>query len=362
VRGDWPGAVLGLVALTAAGLAVVAPRRLVDDVTLGSLWASTRVGASPITLSAGVLGLAFLWRQLTADRPLVTLRKALGLAAVALGAVVLAFAGADPERSALATSAPYSLSVAALAGAGFVLRQRTTAHPLIPRGALRRPEAVGSLAVSFLVGAALVAVLVDVPIYARTTLHDSSQLDAALVLLRFLTAVPVGAAAGGWATRRTGPGVVGGAGLALVAGSLLSMGHWGMHALTRQEISSNVALVVAGLGFGLAVAPVNAAALARASEMTHGLVSSLVVVARTVGMLVGLSVLSAVGLRVYAQRAAKIPSPVTLCPQTPTDCSAFNTLNKLAVVHELRVVFLVAAACAALAAAVCVTLRTRRNR
>ena len=56
--------------------------------------------------------------------------------------------------------------------------------------------------VSFFVGAALIAALIDIPIFARTTIYEKSQLMAALVLIRFLVALPVGP----WsaATRREG--------------------------------------------------------------------------------------------------------------------------------------------------------------
>ena len=79
----------------------------------------------------------------------------------------------------------------------------------MPRG-LVRGRLVWALVVSLLVGVALVAVIVDVPLLARLV-HTSSQTEAALVLVRFLVAVPVGALAGGWALRRVGNGVVAGA-------------------------------------------------------------------------------------------------------------------------------------------------------
>ena len=59
---------------------------------------------------------------------------------------------------------------------------------------------------SFFVGAALIAALVDIPIFARVTVYPTSQLDAALVLVRLLVALPVGALAGGFLVRRLPPG------------------------------------------------------------------------------------------------------------------------------------------------------------
>ncbi len=105
------------------------------------------------------------------------------------------------------------------------MHHRRAAEPLVPRG-LVRGRLVWALVVSLLVGVALVAVVVDVPLLARIV-HTSSQTEAALVLVRFLVAVPVGALAGGWALRRLGNGVVAGAGLALAAVGLALMATWG---------------------------------------------------------------------------------------------------------------------------------------
>ena len=73
--------------------------------------------------------------------------------------------------------------------------------PLVPRGALRRRRPGARWLVSFFVGAALIAALVDIPIFARTTVYPDSQLMAALVLVRFLVALPVGAVVGGYLIR-----------------------------------------------------------------------------------------------------------------------------------------------------------------
>jgi MFS family permease len=302
---------------------------------------------------------AFVVRECTAARPVLPLRRIPALARTAdlpgacllglgLAGVVLTFAAADPERRAVSPAAPYLLPASAVAFTLFAVRQRRARTPLVPRGALAEPAVWGALVASVLVGAALIAVLVDVPVFARVTRHGGDQVAAALVLLRFLAAVPVGALAGGWLTRRWGPRPVAAGGMAVAAAGLAAMAGWERDALGSAW--SDVALVGCGLGFGLAVAPVNAAALAAARAEVHGLVSGLVVVARTVGMLVGLSTLTAIGLRVFYAREAGLPSPFDLCPDTPSRCPEYRRRLVDAVVDEVQVVFLGAAVCAVLAA------------
>ena len=128
------------------------------------------------------------------------------LLAAALGGVIVAFASADPESAVLSADGVWWLLGSVVAAVLFGWRQRVSPYPLVPRGALRPPAAWGSIAVSLFVGAALIAALVDIPFFARLTVYPDSQLDAALVLVRFLAALPVGALLGGWLTRRVPPG------------------------------------------------------------------------------------------------------------------------------------------------------------
>jgi hypothetical protein len=76
-------------------------------------------------------------------------------------------------------------------------------------------------------------------------------------------------------------------------------------------------------------------------------------------MLVGLSVLTAVGLRVFYREQARIGSPLTLCPDSPADCPAYEVATRAAVLVELHAVFWGAAACAAVAAVLAATLLRR---
>ena len=99
-------------------------------------------------------------------------------------------------------------------------------------------------------------------------------------------------------------------------------------------------LFVCGLGFGLAIAPVNASMLVSVREQMHGLASALVVVARMIGMLVGISILTAVSLHVFYTTAATLPAPQTLCPSSPLNCPAYERDVTGAIVTELHTVFL----------------------
>jgi hypothetical protein len=261
--------------------------------------------------------------------------------------VILAFATADPQVQAIAPQGRWYLLGAALAVAAFATRQRTATHPLLPRAALRAPAAWGSVVVSLLIGAALVAALIDVPLFARTTIYPDSQLKAALVLVRFLVALPIGAIAGGWLTRRLPAGMVAAVGLLLAAAGLALMARWDVDAL-RHAVAT-VPLVLAGLGFGLVLAPVNAAVLATTDAAIHGLASSLVVVARMVGMLVGISALTTLGLRHYYAAQADLPPMSRVCGGSGL-CDAYETLLRRAGIAEEHTVFGWAAVVAVLGA------------
>ena len=308
-RPDLLGALAAVVLLAAGLLVFLQPPELKRDLTWGQLFIPYVDGGSRWVTPVGAIALgAFVVLALRcafARRPIVDLRGWLRAAidadlvgatllAAALGGIVLAFASADPEVAVFNPRGGWFLLGAGLAAAAFVVHLIRAEAPLIPRTALAAVPAWGSLVVSFLVGWALIAALVDIPLFARTTTFRESQLGAALVLLRFLVALPVGAILGGYLIRRLPAGVITAVGMLLAAASFLWMAQWGETSL--DGFASNVPLVVGGLGFGLALAPVNAAILSTTADDTHGLASALVVVARMVGMLVGISVLTTWGL------------------------------------------------------------------
>jgi len=363
LRSVRTGAALALAATGTAAtvLALASPSWLADDLTWGALLVPA-AAAVPFSSPLLLAGLALVaaaaattvlpWRP--ARRRLDVDLPGAALLVPALGGVVLTFAGADTSRAVVDDRWPLYAAVSVAGAVGFAVRQRTAARPLVTRGTLAARGAQGAVAVNALVGVALVVALVDVPVFARSTAYPDSQLGAALVLVQFLAALPVGALAGGWLSARTPPVRVAVAGMLAAAAGLAAMATWPADALPGA--AATAALVTAGFGFGLAIAPVNVVLLASTPPSEHGLASALAVLARTVGMLVGLSVLTAVGLRVFAARQAQVGSPFTLCPATPADCPAFVEATRASLLVELHVIFAAAAGVAVLAAVVAAVL------
>jgi hypothetical protein len=125
--------------------------------------------------------------------------------------------------------------------------------------------------------------------------------------------------------------------------------------------ASDLVLVGCGLGFGLSIVPITAAILGAVPARLHGVAASLTVAARMIGMLAGLSLLTAIGLRRFYSVQAMLPDPARLCPRTPLNCAAYNSLEAGAAIDELHVIFVGAAACALLAALTAASLLRRRG-
>ena len=367
-RLDLIGAALAVLTLTGVAFVMLEPDRLTQGVTIGRAFLPVTGDSrwlTPLALTTYGLLVIFLLRQALARTPLIGWRQWPALArdtdiwgalllTTGLGAVILTFASAEPESAAISDQAPWLIPVAVVAFAGFAMRQRRAARPLVPRGALGARPAWGALVVSFFVGAALIAALVDIPFFARLTVHRDSQLDAALVLVRFLVALPIGAVIGGWLLRRVSASVLTCVAMLMSAVAFWHMSTWDAHSLDHQV--ETLSLVLGGLGFGLAIAPVNAVLLAHTADAVHGVASALLIVARMVGMLLGISALTTIGLRAFYHASEKIPPAAELCNGKATLCQAYKDAVRDAGITQLHAVFVGAAICALTAAVLAVVV------
>ena len=332
-------AVAALACVALLGLALVAPESLTTSIKYGDPFVPYEGHDARLMTPVGLWGLGALSALLVLSArywwPILRRADLFGalLIATVLGCLVLTFSSANPETEVVGPMGLWLLPLGLVAMAVYLWWHRRAKEPLIARGAVVG-RVLPALAVSLLVGTAIVAIVVDVPILARLTVTDDHT-EAAVILVRFLIAVPVGALVGGWLLRKVGPGIVCAVGLALAAVGLFAMSRWSGNVLDTAQ--ATVVLIAVGLGVGLAIAPVNDAALADARESDHGVTSALIVVSRMVGMVVGLALLTAIGLHQYYQEISAISAP------TEADYRAAG-------VRQVNTVFLGAAIAATVAA------------
>jgi MFS family permease len=238
------------------------------------------------------------------------------LLAVALGLAVMGLYNPQPDGKQVLPSWGLPVLCGALAAAiAFALWERFSRTRLIePAGVQFRPF-LCALGASMCAGAALMVTLVNVELFGQGVL-SMDQDQAAILLLRFLIALPIGALVGGWLATRIGDRIVAFVGLLIAGGAYWLISYWRVDVLTeRHDLglftlpTFDTDLALAGLGLGLVIGPLTAAALRVVPAAEHGIASSAVVVARMIGMLVGVASLSAWGLYRFQQILQAQPKP-----------------------------------------------------
>jgi MFS family permease len=223
----------------------------------------------------------------------------------------------------------------ALLGAGllflvaFVWWERRAAEPLVDLGLFRIRRFSAALACHFLVGAALIVALFDVPLYAYGVLGGTAA-DGGLILLRLTAAIPAGAVIGGFLTTRAGYGLPAALALALTAAGFAMLAGWGPNMpdlVQRLQIGPGgptlplpvmtLQLALTGFGFGLVIAPLASAVVNSVRSEVAGTASALHTVARLVGMTVGLAALSSWGTGRFNEMVRGVPLPLALPGEDP---------------------------------------------
>jgi MFS family permease len=241
-----------------------------------------------------------------------------------------------------------------------VMLERRSDEPLLRPATPEDARPFGAvLGVSFLAGAALMATLVDVPLAAQTLLGKDS-VGGALVLTRYLLALAVGAVLGGFLVRVAGERAVAVAGLTLAALAYWLVAGWPADVLAARHVLGPVSLprldvdlILAGLGLGLVIAPLAASALGLTAAAYHGAASAALVLARMMGMLVGIAALTAWGLHRFQGLTGDLVAPLPF--GVPADEFArrladYQEAVRVALRYEYREIFLITAVLCATAA------------
>jgi EmrB/QacA subfamily drug resistance transporter len=222
----------------------------------------------------------------------------LGLGALALGLSRETSQGAL-FRIALGVIAASSL-------AAFVWHERRTDVPLIELRLFMRLSFTAGNLLSLMSGAALIVAMVDVPLYAAIVLQKSA-VEGGLLLMRLMGGIPIGAVIGGVLTRRLGPAPAAVLGVLACGGGLAFLARWSP-ATSPDEMTRD--LLLAGLGFGVQLAPITAVVVGWAGAARAGVAAALVTVMRMIGMLVGVATLTSWGLERFNGLVASLPLPL----------------------------------------------------
>ncbi|MBB3604220.1 MFS family permease [Mycolicibacterium sp. BK556] len=238
------------------------------------------------------------------------------LLAIALGLAVIGLYNPAPDGKQLLP--PHGLLLvgcAVVAAIAFFVWEKFARTRLIEPAGVRFLPFLASLGTSLCAGAALMVTLVNVELFGQGVL-GKDQTQAAFLLLHFLIALPVGALIGGWVATKIGDRIVAVVGMLISAGAYWLVSDWGVNVLSERHDLGFISLPVidtdlalAGIGLGLVIGPLTSAALRVVPAAQHGIASSLVVVARMTGMLIGVAALSAWGLYRFNQILATLPSP-----------------------------------------------------
>ena len=182
--------------------------------------------------------------------------------------------------------------------------------PMVELSLFTRWPFSASALVSFLVGAALIIAMVNIPLFIATVL-GGQPIDSGLALLRLTAMIPLGAISGGWLCARISCRLT-----AILGLIFTSTGFWLMHLWPIQVnwLQITLSAVIAGFGFGLVIAPIATTAINAVSNSQMGMGSSVVTVLRMVGMILGLALLTSWGLEQFHHLLLAFQPPAGIIP------------------------------------------------
>ncbi|HSA48647.1 MAG TPA: MFS transporter, partial [Yinghuangia sp.] len=264
-----------------------------------------------INLPVGAVALAVLPRIIAADqrgtrgRTPDFIGAALGTLAVLLLVYTVVETDSHPWTSGRTL---LGLAGAAVLALGFAARQRTAAEPLIPRSLLRIRQAVLAQVMVLVAAGGLFAMFFFLTLYMQNV-QAWSPIRTGLSYLPFSVGMGIASAVTAKMLTTRGPAVP------LVLGPTIAA--LGMYALSRMDAATSFAahlmpaLVVTGLGLGMAFVAVIQVATGGAGESDGGVASAMVTTCQQIGAAIGIAVLVTVATGLRDDRLAEGADPMT---------------------------------------------------
>jgi multidrug resistance protein len=304
-----------------------------------------------------------------ADRPRVDVVGGLLLAAC-LGVLVAALDNQHPENGVLPPHGPLLLAISGVLLVAFVVWEISASTKLMDLAGVAKRPFFASVATSLLAGAGLLATLLFIQLDAQTVLEKTAG-EASLLLARFLIALPIGAVIGGYLVRRFGERIITVSGLVIATFGYWLISRWPIEVLAASHHIGPVRLpmldtdlAIAGLGLGLIIAPLASAVLRSVPAAQHGIASAALVVARMMGMLIGVAALAAWGLHKFQQLTANLNTPLPInksAAQFAAEEAAYEKALFHALQQEYRSIFFATAIVCAIGAVIGLALDGRRR-
>jgi EmrB/QacA subfamily drug resistance transporter len=210
---------------------------------------------------------------------------------------------------------PYFFVASLLFFAFFVLREVRVSDPLIKLSMFRNITFSTANVTNLFIGAALIIAMVNIPLMTNTIM-GGSPLEGGLRLLRLTIMLSAGAIIGGFLCKRFGYRLPTILGLILSSIGFLFMSRW---TLVIADPQMTFHLAISGFGFGLVIAPLATAVMDSVGEEQRGIASSLVVMMRMIGMIIGLSAITSWGMGRFHLMAAGMSLPeIMVAPEQLT--------------------------------------------
>jgi len=196
---------------------------------------------------------------------------------------------------------------AVVVGVVFVWWETRATIPMLPLSLFKRRRFSAAIGANFLTGAALIVGMVNVPVVvALLVVSDRVSGLSALMLAPFTLFMAALSFYGGMVVGRVGERNTAAAGLILVAIGYALV--W--FGLRDEQLGWMVpGLLIAGGGFGLLIAPLGASAIEAAPDADRGIAAALSLVFRLLGMTIGISTLTALGVSRLQTLTGRLTTP-----------------------------------------------------